>query len=70
MTVECYVFSESLAARHVAVVGACDGRPSVCTESVHSTVRHCARVAPVITVVSGAHVQTVTQLNEHHVIHE
>ena len=44
-------------------MSACDGWSSVCTESVHSTVCHCARVAQVITVHSGAHVQAVEQLN-------
>ena len=51
------------------MVSACNGWSSVCTESVHSTVYHCARVALVITVDSGAHVQAIKQLNEHHVIH-
>ena len=50
-------------------MNACNGRPSVCTESVQSTVCRCVRVARVITVGAGAHVQAVNQLNEHHVIH-
>ena len=50
-------------------MSACNGPSSVCAESVHSTVCHCARVALVITYGSGAHDQAVNQLNEHHVIH-
>ena len=47
-------------------MNACNGRSSVCTESVHSTVCHCACVAQIITVGSGAHVQAVGRLSEHH----
>ena len=36
---------------------------------MHSTVRHSGRLPKVITVRSGAHVQAVKQLNEHHLIH-
>ena len=50
-------------------MNACNGRSSVCTESVQSTVCHCVRVALVIAVGAGAHVQAVKQLNEHHVVH-
>ena len=57
------LFCESRAARHVAVVSACTGWSSVCTQSVHSTVCHCARVAQVCIV------EALKQLNEHHVIH-
>ena len=69
MTVKCYVFSRSTATRHVTVMSAYDGWSSVCTESVRSTMFHCARVALVITLGSGAHVERVEQLNEHHLIH-
>ena len=48
---------------------ACYGWSSVCADSVHSTVCHCARVAKVITVGSTAHVQAIQQLIEHHVKH-
>ena len=50
-------------------MSACNGGSSVCTESVHATACHCARVALVITVGPGAHVRAVKQLNEHQVIH-
>ena len=66
MTVTCYLFYESSAARHVTVMSACDVWSSVCTESVHSTVCHCACVAQIITVGSSAHVQAIELLNEHH----
>ena len=35
-----------------------------CAESVHSAVCHCARVAQVITVGSGAHVQAAIQWDD------
>ena len=56
--------SESCAALHVTVMSACSGWSSVCAESVHFTVDHCARVALVITVGSDAQ-----QLSEHQVRH-
>ena len=54
---------------HVTVMSACEGGSSVCTESVHCTVCHCARVALATTIGSDARVQAVKQWNEHHVIH-
>ena len=69
MTVKCHVFWVLSCASCHCDYNACDDWSSVCTESVHSTVCHCARVALVITVGSSAHAQAGKQLNEHQMIH-
>ena len=49
------------------MLSAQNGWSSVCAAFVHVTVCHCARVALVITVGSGAHVKAVKQSSERQV---